>query len=135
MTFTIAAPLEKRGMSGKASYYGPPNDAGPFGIGACGNNPVDHNYFVSVGASVFDRSQCNQCVQVNYNGRSSIGPVADRCVGCGSGVDISLTMMNELTDGQASNLGVVNVDWDFVPCPSHRAAFVAASPHNVVGSA
>ncbi|KAJ2985218.1 hypothetical protein HDV02_000653, partial [Globomyces sp. JEL0801] len=98
-TFVLSAPLSKRAYAATATYYGPPFEpAGPFGIGACGNDPIDRRYFVGVAANVYDGARCGQCVQLTHNGRTTVGPMADKCPGCkGAGLDISITMMNELT--------------------------------------
>ncbi|KAI8892267.1 hypothetical protein BC833DRAFT_507710, partial [Globomyces pollinis-pini] len=105
-----SSPIEKRGTSGPVTFYGPPFERGPFGVGACGNDPVNHDYFVALGASVYDPSRCGQCVSVSYNGRTTVGPVADRCEACGTGIDISHHMMEELGE---VNTGRIYSSWDY----------------------
>ncbi|KAI8897626.1 RlpA-like double-psi beta-barrel-protein domain-containing protein-containing protein [Globomyces pollinis-pini] len=125
LTLVNAAPID-----GSVTYYGPPSERGPFGVGACENNPIDQNYFVAVGASLYDRSRCGQCVAVTYNGRTTVGPVADRCESCGTGVDISQHMMEELG---AVGAGRIYSSWEYVPCPGGRGvSFMSRS--TVVGS-
>ncbi|KAI8893394.1 RlpA-like double-psi beta-barrel-protein domain-containing protein-containing protein, partial [Globomyces pollinis-pini] len=117
LAIAMAAPLEKRAVNGPCTYYGPPSEAGPFGIGACGNDPINHDYYVAVGIGAYDGSRCGQCIKVTYQGRSSIGPMADKCPGCGMGVDVSPIMMDELTGSRDSSLfmGKIQIEWEYVP--------------------
>lgn len=109
---------------GDATYYGPPYEPGaPYGVGACENDPENHDFYVALGAAVYQKNvHCGLCVMVEYNGKSTIGPVVDLCPTCSSGVDLSIAMMNELTGGreESERLGRIPVTWDFVACPSGR---------------
>ncbi|KAJ3322906.1 hypothetical protein HDV06_002565 [Boothiomyces sp. JEL0866] len=117
------------GFSGDATFYGPVpgnpaiSSPGPFGIGSCGNDPIDHNYFVAVGTDAYDGSKCGQCVQVNFNGKTSVGLYADK-LPSRPGVDLSFQMFVELTGGvqNALDKGRIQVSWDFVPCPPGKGA-------------
>ncbi|KAJ3276361.1 hypothetical protein HDV01_004984 [Terramyces sp. JEL0728] len=117
------------GFSGDATFYGPVagysalSSPGPFGIGSCGNDPIDHNYFVAVGTDEYDGSKCGQCVQVHYNGQTSVGLFADK-LPSRPGVDLSFQMFSELTGGpqNALNKGRIPVTWEFVACPPGRGA-------------
>ena len=114
----MANPLFKRGFSGQATYYGINQaDPAPLGIGACENMPSDTNYFVAVGAGAYDKSRCGECVQVFYQDKSTIGPVADLCPSCGTGLDLSLQMFSELA---SPDVGRIDITWEFVPCPPGR---------------
>ena len=118
VSFILAHVLEKRGFSGQATFYGShPGDPPPLGIGACENMPSDTGYFVAVGAGAYDKSKCGQCVQVFYQGKSTIGPVADLCPSCGTGLDLSLLLFSELAP---SSQGRIDITWDYVPCPAGR---------------
>ncbi|KAI8895947.1 RlpA-like double-psi beta-barrel-protein domain-containing protein-containing protein [Globomyces pollinis-pini] len=140
LSLGMARPLQKRAIGGSASYYGPPTEAGPFGIGACGNDPINHDYYVAVGINAYDGSRCGQCIQVQFEGRTSIGPMADKCPGCGSGVDLSPRMMDELTGSaeRTYQLGRIPVTWEYVPCPAGRGVVGGqsfyASSSSTVGS-
>ncbi|KAJ3322908.1 hypothetical protein HDV06_002567 [Boothiomyces sp. JEL0866] len=102
-------------FSGEATYYGPnpvpgqPSSAGPFGIGN----------FVAVGTDAYDGTKCGNCVQVNYNGKSSIGPFVDK-LPTRPGLDLSFQMFVELTGSptNAINIGKIFVTWEFVDCPA-----------------
>jgi hypothetical protein len=95
-------------------YSGPCTFTGYAGAGGyCTIASIDSNYHVAVGASVFnEEQQCGRrCVRVEFEGRTSIGPVADKCPECGTGIDISLTMFAELAGSveRAQQLGRVQV--------------------------
>ncbi|KAI8914527.1 hypothetical protein EDD86DRAFT_199520 [Gorgonomyces haynaldii] len=118
--------LNKRGFSGDITFYGVDGEPAPYGIGACENMPVDRGYYVAVGVDVYSKSQCGQCVQITFEGKTTIGPVADLCPSCHSGLDISLPMFGELVGGEANarNIGrLKNVQWDFVSCPEGKGVF------------
>ncbi|KAJ3276359.1 hypothetical protein HDV01_004982 [Terramyces sp. JEL0728] len=111
--------------SGKATYYGPnpipgqPSSAGPFGIGN----------FVAVGTDAYDQSKCGMCVQVSYNGKTSIGPFVDK-LPTRPGVDLSFQMFVELTGSitNALTVGKIQATWDFVACPSGKGVVGSTRP-------
>jgi hypothetical protein len=108
-----------------ATYFGPGSGDGipppTAGIGACQidlpTNAMDK--FVALGADVYDPSKCGSCVQINYTDTTTIGVFADLCEACGSGVDLSVTLFNDLTGSWdlTYQLGKIPVSWSFVDCP------------------
>jgi hypothetical protein len=106
-----ALPAASVGYTGPCTFTG---YAGAGGI--CTTPSTDPNYHVAVGATVFNlEQQCGRrCVRVTYGGRTSVGPVADVCPECGTGIDISLTMFAELTGSvqEAQKLGRIQVQCD-----------------------
>ncbi|KAJ3316806.1 hypothetical protein HDV06_002819 [Boothiomyces sp. JEL0866] len=122
--------------TGSMSYYGPPVEQyGPWGIngngiGACALDCVNHNYFVSVNTAMYQPSMCGLCVQITYNGKTTVGPVVDRCPGCpGQGLDISPPMFTELAG--SLDVGRFDADWQFITCPSSvQAVNLAGVPPN-----
>ncbi|KAI8926263.1 hypothetical protein BC831DRAFT_457077 [Entophlyctis helioformis] len=105
-------------------YVGDVPPVAPFGIGACGTSffPSNPRYFVAMNAGAYRASDCGLCARVSFQGRSTVGPVVDRCAGCGTGIDISLPMFGELVGGEAEarRRGVVQVDFEIIPCPAGR---------------
>ncbi|KAJ3253720.1 hypothetical protein HK103_000378 [Boothiomyces macroporosus] len=122
--------------SGSMSYYGPPVETyGPWGIdgngiGACALDCVNHNYFVAMNTGMYQPGMCGLCVKISYNGRTTIGPVVDRCPGCpNQGLDLSPGMFTELAG--SLTVGRFDADWEFITCPSSvQAVNLANFPPN-----
>lgn len=59
-------------------------------------------------------AKCNQCIMVNYNGKSLKVKVTDTCPSCGpTKIDLSDRAFAKLED---KGKGIINITWDFVPC-------------------
>ena len=98
----------------------------PYGIGACGEEPVNKDLFVAMNAGAYDGS-CGLCAKVQYQGKCVVAPIVDKCPGCGggsSGLDLSLHAFGQLVGGrdQAKFLGTVKVDFELVACPRNLAS-------------
>jgi expansin (peptidoglycan-binding protein) len=64
---------------------------------------------------MYMNANCNQCVQVNYNGKSIIVTATDTCPGCGdTGIDLSQDGFTELAG--STDAGRIDVTWQIVPC-------------------
>jgi hypothetical protein len=113
-------------------YIGDVPPYAPYGIGACGQEPVDKNFFVAMNNGAFDGS-CGLCAKITYGGACIVAPIVDRCPGCGSGLDVSLFGFGQLVGGEAraKEMGVANVDFEIVVCPSYRASTGSPSTSNV----
>jgi hypothetical protein len=100
----------------------------PYGIGACGQEPVNKNYFVAMNVGAFDGS-CGLCAKVTYGGNCVVAPIVDKCPGCGSGIDMSLYGFAELVggEGRAKEMGIASVNFEIVRCPRNRASTGSSS--------
>ena len=117
--------------AGNGQYIGDVPPYAPYGIGACGQEPVDKNFFVAMNNGAFDGS-CGYCAKVTYGGSCIVAPIVDRCPGCGSGLDVSLHAFGQLVGGQAraQEMGVATVDFEIVVCPANRASTGSPSTSN-----
>ncbi|KAJ1340658.1 hypothetical protein BSLG_004752 [Batrachochytrium salamandrivorans] len=92
----------------------------PYGMGSCGPafEPKDHNSFIAMGASLYSESLCGKCVKISYKGKTTTGPIVDKCPSCGEGLDLSLGLFANLVGGEANarTLGVINVDYQIIDC-------------------
>lgn len=117
--------------AGNGQYIGDVPPYAPYGVGACGQEPVDKNYFVAMNNGAFSGS-CGYCAKITYGGSCIVAPIVDRCPGCGSGLDVSLHAFGQLVGGQARaiEMGVANVDFEIVVCPANRASTGSPSTSN-----
>lgn len=61
--------------------------------------------------------KCGQCIQVTYNGKSTVVQATDTCPGCASNqLDLSDVAFQQLSDLSA---GILQVTWNFVSCPAN----------------
>ena len=111
-----AAPLEKRGTSGKASFY---NQGGA--TGACGQVHSDDDYIVALGDAHYDGGKnCGRKIKVQANdgagkGRSVVLTVADRCESCEAGhLDCAVAPFDYLAAGKGQEVGIIAVSWELV---------------------
>lgn len=104
-------------------YVGDVPPVAPFGIGACGQDPVNPNYFVSMNAGAFNGA-CGYCAKITYGGTCVVAPIVDKCPGCAEGLDVSLHVFGQLVGGvdRAKQMGVANVNFEIVACPADRAS-------------
>ena len=103
----------------------------PYGIGACGQEPVDKNYFVAMNSGAFSGT-CGLCAKVTYGGNCVVAPIVDRCPGCGSGIDVSLYAFSQLvgSEARAIEMGIASVNFEVVVCPANRASTGSQSISN-----
>ncbi|KAM7207817.1 papain inhibitor [Naviculisporaceae sp. PSN 640] len=102
-----------RSTSGELTYYDP-------GLGACGQTHGPGDAIVAIDQWAFgndpnpNRSpQCNRKIRVNYNGKSAVVTVVDKCMGCNAGdLDVSPSVFNALTGNLG--LGRVRCTWDWL---------------------
>lgn len=98
------------GASGKATYYTEWNK----NPGSCGFIPPFSN-LVALAPS-FMPDACGKCILIHYKGFNVKAVVTDTCMACASNpkmVDLSDIQFGQFDD---LSLGVLVVDWDFVPC-------------------
>ena len=141
MMLVESAPIYKRAGVGfsasgvRMTYYGadyqkvgdayigdvPPYK--PYGIGACGQEPIDKNFFVAMNTNAFDGS-CGFCAKITRGDACVVAPIVDKCPGCGAGLDLSIQAYGMLVGGEAEarRLGVTNVDFEIVVCPQNKAS-------------
>ncbi|KAH9959285.1 RlpA-like double-psi beta-barrel-protein domain-containing protein-containing protein [Lactifluus volemus] len=94
------------------------------GLGACGITNKDSDHIVAVSHSVFDvypgytganpndNPICGKQIQANYQGKSVIVTVTDRCVSCDmTDLDFSPSVFRELADPSVGRIGVT---WSWV---------------------
>jgi hypothetical protein len=115
-------------QASNGQYIGDVPPYAPYGIGACGEEPVNKNYFVAMNSGTFSGT-CGLCAKVTYGGNCVVAPIVDLCPGCGSGLDMSLQGFGELVGGEAAarQMGVANVDFEIVLCPRGRASTGSSS--------
>ena len=142
VALSSAVAIHKR-SSGQITYYGhdfsfDPNSntyhgdvppIGPFGTGACGAstqfgmfaNTDNSKYFIALNRNDYNGGQhCGQCIQVGYQGAKAVGKVLDLLPSRDDGLDLSLELFGAVVGGvdKAKQMGVANVDFEFVNCPS-----------------
>lgn len=104
----------RRSLSGQATYYG-----GNVQGGACSFSTYtlpSGLLGTALSDSNWDNSgNCGGCVQVHHGGKSVTAMIVDECPGCGTNhLDL---FPNAFTDLAAASTGVIDVTWDYVPCP------------------
>ncbi|KIM81775.1 hypothetical protein PILCRDRAFT_8449 [Piloderma croceum F 1598] len=116
--FASAATLVKGANYGDGTYY-------QTGLGACGEYNSDTDYIAAVAAQTFDSFPgagpnpnnnpiCNKLIQANYQGRSVVVAITDRCGGCTGGADLDFS---PAAFGQLADLSVGRlhgVEWDYI---------------------
>ncbi|EMR64162.1 hypothetical protein MGN70_003144 [Eutypa lata] len=98
--------------SGDLTYYTP-------GLGACGFTNSEADAVVALAVDQYgsdpnpnNAAVCGRQIAINYNGKTAIAEVVDKCWGCASGsIDVSPTVFSQLEDLSA---GRVQVSWDFI---------------------
>jgi hypothetical protein len=123
-------------QTSSGSYTGDVPPYKPFGVGACGQEPVNKNYFVALNANAYAKGACGECAKVTYAGKCVVVPIVDLCPTCGggrSGIDVSLQAFGDLVGGtgNARNLGLIKVNFEIVKCPKSRAASGSTSTTDV----
>jgi hypothetical protein len=115
-------------QSSNGKWIGDVPPYAPYGTGACGQEPVDKNYFVAMNDGAFSGS-CGLCAKVTYGGKCVVAPIVDMCPGCGSGIDMSLHAFGELVGGEAKarDMGIASVNFEIVRCPRNRASTGSSS--------
>ncbi len=99
-----------RGLGGKATYY----TEWSHNPGSCGYIPGYDN-IVAVAPQHMPHS-CGRCILVRYQGRVIKAVVTDTCMACEANtkwIDLSSNMFSRFA---SHDLGVLQVDWDFVEC-------------------
>ena len=113
-------------VEGTREYTGDVPPFQPYGIGNCGleHQPVDQKYFVAVNNNAYYKNSCGMCAKITYGGNCAVAPILDRCPGCPNGVDVSIQTFADLVGGEAKarEMGVANVNFEIVPCPSWRSS-------------
>ncbi|KAJ3051766.1 hypothetical protein HK097_007229 [Rhizophlyctis rosea] len=125
MTLRRDLGLQKRGGSGRMTYYGTSNDGPDKYYGACGYEPhtVSANYVALNPTDFRGKSTCGQCIRLRSGNHCTVARVVDLCPSCAPGaVDVGMDIFKNLCDGgegEAVQVGVKNVDWDGpFPCNS-----------------
>ncbi|TGO31605.1 hypothetical protein BHYA_0488g00030 [Botrytis hyacinthi] len=115
LSIAQGAVVGKRALSGQATTYGG-NTQG----GACSFSTytLPSNIF---GTAVSDTNwanaaECGRCISVTGpSGNSIIAMITDECPGCGMNhLDLYPTAFTSLAP---LSKGIINVTWDYVPCP------------------
>lgn len=122
----------RRSLSGQATFYGGNTQGGACSFSTYTIPSGLHGTALS--SSNWDNSgNCGGCVNVRYQGKSITAMVSnensagrseladwenqivDECPGCGSNhLDLFPKAFSDLA---ASSVGVIDVEWDYVPCP------------------
>lgn len=99
-----------RGLGGKATYY----TEWSYNPGSCGYIPGYDN-IVAVAPQHMPHS-CGRCILVRCGGRAIKAVVTDTCEACAANtkwIDLSSNMFSRFAP---HDVGVLQVDWDFVEC-------------------
>ncbi|KAL1306583.1 hypothetical protein AAFC00_005267 [Neodothiora populina] len=108
----------RRSLAGEATFYGG-NTQG----GACSFSTYtipSGLYGTALSSSNWDNSgNCGGCVAVTYGGKTITAMIVDECPGCGENhLDLFPDAFAEFAD---KSKGVIDVNWDYVPCASIEA--------------
>lgn len=96
-------------IKGTASYY----TEWSSNPGSCGFIPGKDELIAAVN-SQYMPAKCNQCIQVNYEGKSIKVKVTDTCPACDSTkLDLSNTAFAQLAP---LDKGILQITWSWVPC-------------------
>jgi len=109
------SPLATRDITrtGRATYFYP-------GLGACGTYSNDQSMIVAMNAPTFDSYPgagsnpntnpiCGKTVTVNYQGKTVVVQVVDKCPSCGANdIDLSPAAFSVLAD---ESVGVIQATW------------------------
>lgn len=96
-------------IQGTASYY----TEWSSNPGSCGFIPGKDELIAAVNAQYMP-AKCNQCIQVNYEGKSIKVKVTDTCPACDSTkLDLSNTAFAQLAP---LSKGILQITWSWVPC-------------------
>ncbi|TFK36607.1 RlpA-like double-psi beta-barrel-protein domain-containing protein-containing protein, partial [Crucibulum laeve] len=90
-----------------ATYFYP-------GLGACGFTNGNNDFIAALSSAKYqaEGNFCSRAIRVNYNGRSVVATVVDKCPGCGyDDVDLSPAAFSALAN---LTLGRIPVEWDFI---------------------
>lgn len=108
---TSAAPTEA-GVQAAAAHTGDITWYNT-GLGACGGTNNDGELVAAVSHSLYDREHpCGRKIRINYNGKSEVVTVVDRCAGCAEDdVDLSPTAFEHVIG--PLDIGRVTASWDW----------------------
>ncbi|GFP54323.1 allergen Asp f 7 homolog [Trichoderma asperellum] len=83
------------------------------GLGACGQTNNDGQLVAAVSHSLYDREHpCGRKIRINYQGRSLVVTVVDRCQACAEDdVDLSPTAFENVIG--PLGIGRVTASWDW----------------------
>ncbi|KAK7750826.1 hypothetical protein SLS62_007225 [Diatrype stigma] len=89
------------------------------GLGACGWTNTASDMIVALAIAQYgtdanpnNAAVCGKQIAINYNGKTVVAEVVDKCWGCASGdIDVSNAVFSQLTD---LGVGRVQVTWDFI---------------------
>lgn len=80
--------------------------------GSCGFIPTNED--IAAINPMYMPSKCNQCIMINYEGKSLKVKVTDTCPGCTeTKIDLSDRAFAKLAD---KSKGIIKITWAFVPC-------------------
>ncbi|CAK5264142.1 unnamed protein product [Mycena citricolor] len=121
LALLAAAPIlltSAQSFSGSGTFFNP-------GLGACGIFNTNADFIVAVSAFVFDTFPgatsnpnanpiCGRRIVANFQGRSVVATVTDRCAGCaGTGdLDFSPAAFSQLADPSVGR--IFGVTWNFI---------------------
>jgi len=104
---SLATPIEKRVThSGQGTWFTP-------GGGNCGFWDTSSNHIVALSMNRYGSGgNCNQWVEIKYNGKTAYGKVRDSCEACGEyDLDMSPSLFSELA---STSKGRIPISWHFM---------------------
>ncbi|CAO1628692.1 unnamed protein product [Parajaminaea phylloscopi] len=100
-----AAPLQRRGKAGQATFY----DAG---LGACGWTNSGSDKIVAVTyANWAGGANCGKTISITHNGNTQQATIADLCPTCGGSDDLDMSWGLFSALGGTHDMGVFQMQW------------------------